>query len=539
MVKYKENTDKYLYLFLLLICIVFGAYHIFYYIDVQLADDTHYLRLGLQLPRTFLPGYGPLYALFFRGINIFTHSRWDTYFIAYTLLVSLPPIVLYFFLLQKKIVPWLSYVIALFFFISPYNLFFDNWSRIGHYSVTIILIGLIVYDRYSKDISKQILILCVVSFLLGYVRPEFHLAWLIYMAIYFIYLVIQKRYKAIILRATILIPFLVVYYLFFCPLRGGRSIIAFAQQFVANECNYLHKPITDAVDYMTFFYSYFGEVKKISQALFANPDAFLHHIMMNVSGFSIHSITQLSGWLMAVKLWSPPNFVLYGMGIAILLYSAFLHFKMWNTSEHIIGKISNLLPVILFVPTLMACIVMKPNPHYLIVFMPLYIYILYPILIKIQAPKSLQVVLSMLSVILIFFVWKTEKYPLENPWQISTPTCIATPNKIALAKLLKYQERDHQRLLDVEGGINFYVNKSWQWENPFAQNFRPEFTKFLALQDVDIIYCTQAMCTILQYSSDSTFHDFRKHPEQYGFHFLPFTDTICDSNQYYGLYIKP
>ncbi len=523
---------------MLLCCVGFGAYQVYHYIDVQLADDTHYLRLGLQLPRIFLPGYGPLYSLFFRCVFWLTKSKWETYFLAYSFLIMLPTIALYYFLQSKKLDAWLCFLVALFFFISPYNLFFDNWSKIGHFSVAIIFMGLIIYERYKGNIEKQLLILCAISFVLGYVRPEFHLSCILYVCIYFLYLFIQKKYRIFILRGGLLMPFLVLYYLLLSPLRGGRSIIAFAQQFVANKCIYEDTPITDAVDYMSVFYSYFGEVKKISQALAANPHEFLMHIRLNIVEFVTQCFTLLSGWLLAEKLWMPTSSILIVAGIVLFLLCIFLLIKDFLAKKDKLQSLYGFLPLVLFMPTLIACIVMRPNPHYLIVFLPLFLYLLLPLLRLIQLPKLMESTIAGISCFSIFFLWNIQNYPLGNPWHIETSRCIPTPNKIAYYKLLKYQERENLCLLDVEGGINFYLNKSWKWSNPFAKNFSPEFTRYIKEEKVDIIYCSEAMCRIRQYREDSTFQNFRTNPEQYGYKYIPLSIDTCLEAKNFVIYIR-
>ncbi len=83
---------------LLVVLVALGSYKIYHYIDVQLADDSHYLRLGLQLPKTFMPGYGPLYSLFFKIVHLITQDRWHTYFLAYSTLCAIPSLATYIFL---------------------------------------------------------------------------------------------------------------------------------------------------------------------------------------------------------------------------------------------------------------------------------------------------------------------------------------------------------------------------------------------------------------------------------------------------------
>jgi hypothetical protein len=534
----KNLGTKHFYFIILLCCTAFGAYRVYHYIDVQLADDTHYLRLGLQLPKIFLSGYGPLYSLFFRCIFWLTNSKWDTYFLAYSILIAMPTIAMYFFLQSKKIETWLCFLVAILFFISPYNLFFDNWSKIGHFAVTIILLGLMIYEKFEGNVEKQLLILSMISFVLGYVRPEFHLSWLVYVCLYFIILFLQKKYRDFIIRGAMLIPFFVVYYLFFSPLRGGRSIIAFAQQFVANKCISEDTPITDSVDYMRVFYSYFGEVKKISQALIANPHEFFHHIALNVTEFITKCFTLFSGWLLVEKLWMPSYAFLLFSGIILFLICIYFFIKSFMPVKHYIYVLSGILPVILFIPTFIACIVMRPNAHYLIVFTPLFIYLLLPLLCKLAVPRLLGFGIVCLATIGFLFFWNIHKYTLGNPWHIETSQCISTPNKATYNKLLPYKERENLCLLDVEGGINFYLNKTWKWSNPFAKNFSPVFTRYIKEEKVDIIYCSEAMCRIRQYRMDSTFQNFRKNPEQYGYRFLPLADKECVDSDYFGIYIK-
>jgi hypothetical protein len=411
--KYKEYS-----VFLILILILlFGAYKIYGFIDVQLADDTHYLQLGMQLPFNIKIGYGPLYALFYRVIHLFTKDKWDTYFVAYSLLCILPTIFMYMYLKASHLNALFAFVISLTFFISPYNLFFDNWSKIGHYALCFLFLALIFYKK-QENTNKKGQILLLFSFLMGYIRPEFHLAFFIFLFFFLCFLVLKKKFKYLTAIGFFAIIFGPIYYKFLSPLRGGRSIIAFAQQFIANICEIKNIPITDNIKYLDKLYIYFGDATSIAEALKSNPKAFFDHLYYNSCLFFTKMFYNLCSWITLNHSFYPPNHnLIIGLaGILLILIFVFRRFKK-NTA---IFSNWNILPLVFFVPTAIVCIIMRPNPHYLILFVPL--ILIFPIIAfrNIKLDINMQVLAVIIVAVIFFRFWDIESYKQGTPWG-STP----------------------------------------------------------------------------------------------------------------------
>jgi hypothetical protein len=93
--------------------------------------------------------------------------------------------------------------------------------------------------------------------------------------------------------------------------------------------------------------------------------------------------------------------------------------------------------------------------------------------------------------------------------------------------------------LDVEGGLNTYIDKKWVWTNPFNDIDSLGFGLFLEQKKVDIVYITPAMCKIKEFREDTVFQKFLRNPQDFGYKkTIIFPKAQCAQDSIYAICIK-
>ncbi len=252
------------------------------YVDIGLFDETRYLLQGLQLDTTPLRDAfrSPLYALWYAGLSRFVQDPLALYDLNYLIQLIALPLLVYWALTAYASPLW-AFLVAWVVLLSDLNL--EPWPRVSAFAWMILLLGLGLAWRVQRPWIRAAVITGS-AWLASYVRPEFMLA----AGLFFLgYILSWQRRKAV--------PALFPYLGTMAALGGitllwmgsphtepGRAFSAFGQHFMYRWHDDFNLP-QDWSHWSPVIEAAFGpQVDSLLDALLANPQRFLQHILANL-----------------------------------------------------------------------------------------------------------------------------------------------------------------------------------------------------------------------------------------------------------------
>lgn len=255
-----------------------------YVADLRLGDETKYLGLATGYSAApLLPEWSPLYVYFYKLEYWFAHDPAALFFVHQKILATALPIAFFVFLKARSVpfVPALAS--AVYLMISVADL--PVGPKTLHLALALMFFALALFLRLGQGPAKWGLMLATGG-VLSLIRAEY-LIPLAGLTLYFVYLAIAEQRLNRGFLASIaggLLAVAALYAWLGSPLFSGRSLFAFAQHFALNDAAWerLHQDAW-TTDYWSVFHSEFGQAQSIPAAFVANPTAFLHHALTNLS----------------------------------------------------------------------------------------------------------------------------------------------------------------------------------------------------------------------------------------------------------------
>ncbi|MCO5249640.1 MAG: hypothetical protein M9887_11915 [Chitinophagales bacterium] len=510
-------------------------------IDINLTDDTGYLILGLRIFQLPLAGFGPLYSIMYKVLKQFTGSDIITlYDTAMYLMYMIPPVTAY---IMIRILG-LSYTWALLlscgFLISPNIMSFITWSKISHYTIIIIMLWVIVSTQI-KSPFRLFFSLVVLTFLLGYIRPESHLSWYISSGLFLIFWWFfdkEKFRKKKVFAVGSLFVLLSIFIILNVgsknhtiekintlvnPMAGGRSNIAFAQQFSYNYCEWNHLNNFDWIQWRDITKENFGDFNTIGEAYHNNPKVFIKHIAYNIQQYFI-KLTKGSAFI-----FFPPAVFKWASFISIILFFTLIIIRVgyvgfrnwWQQFRDLLLKYKFQMGGLLItvIPSVIASIIFYTREHYLLLVMPLVLFFLALILIpkrdKIDTTPRLfnSLTLIVVSILILAFKPTLKDYKTYDVWEEYT----YPSNRKTIEAIRKMDFQQDIREIDHEGGLAVYVGKNFKWINLINKTDQ-SFSEFEKEYQPNFYYVTKSLLSNRFFTEDSQFMDIIHHPEKHGLH---------------------
>jgi hypothetical protein len=255
-----------------------------YVLDLRLGDETKYLAYATgYLPGPLLPEWSPLYVYFYKLEHLLAHDPVALFFLHEKLLATLLPIAFFVFLASRAVPFFLALGCSVYLMISVADL--PVGPKTLHLALAVMFLALALFVRLGKNPLRCGMLIAAAG-VLSLIRAEF-LIPLGALTLYAAYLAFTKRRPDWRLLSAIAGGLLVVAALFASlgsPLFGGRSMFAFAQHFALNYASWEKLPQDPwTADYQTIFHRVFGDAGSVPAAFFANPPAFLHHVLTNLA----------------------------------------------------------------------------------------------------------------------------------------------------------------------------------------------------------------------------------------------------------------
>ncbi|MCB9033345.1 MAG: hypothetical protein H6553_05875 [Chitinophagales bacterium] len=362
------------------------------YMDILFGDEATYLDIATKFFNKIDLSFGPLYALYYKLYLFFTNDKIFIYYLNFKVLSILLPILLYIFLVRLKYTWQTSLFIALSLLISAINI--TCWPKISHFTLVIILLFLIA-STYLKNTTQKIIILTVGTFIIAYSRPEFFLVFYI-LIIWCIYLLIKNKSKQnsfLFISASIFFCFVLLTLGFPSEdvlMPNGvlikRSYVAIVQHYylseqlrgIQHDFNFL-----SAYDY--YYNRTFADANGSVLKLFTHHfPLMLKHILVNIAFYALQFLSKLATIINPVFIKMGKKFILSTVLVILaIVFSIYKNkdFKVWIKSFLQENKTELIYIILFLIPTTIACLLMMPREHY-IVLQLLFITIIAAILIE-------------------------------------------------------------------------------------------------------------------------------------------------------------
>jgi hypothetical protein len=287
--KFSQHKKDLLILAIILAAGLKFTYNLGNSIDIGLYDETTYLQQGIKLVSVGLPqaSWGPLYAVWYYLISLFSPNKIALYFLNYTLMTILQPVLGYIFLRKNRVSILTSLFVSYFLLIFNGNIYV--WPKVNHFALLIILLTLILAIHVIKSHILFAIIISIGALLASFVHPELFLTFVLSF-IFLAILIISERKRlnkyhhiSLLIYISIVIALLTTVGL---PISGNRSLIAFGQHF---SFTVVGAPGTSSLnpwtDWQEIFTQNFGKATNLAEAFNNNTPRFLQYIKSNIKYF--------------------------------------------------------------------------------------------------------------------------------------------------------------------------------------------------------------------------------------------------------------
>lgn len=258
-------------------------------VDITVADEARYLYQGVQLLEVGFPSpqWAPLYSLWYFLLDLLSPGRnnVDLYYLSFTLLTGVVPLMLYIYLRRVSVLPVIALMASLLFLISVSNL------NIRPYPTKFASFIVILFFLLTTWMSRRwhYLMLLMLTVLLSFVRPEYAFSAVIALCVGGVLGLLKLRSEGRSALRPIAIQAILVGGLAFVlvaalgnPLAGSRNVTAFKQH-VALTYTMNSDPETNPWGNENLIAEQlFGEFDSVPEAIGNNPQAFLQHVWTNV-----------------------------------------------------------------------------------------------------------------------------------------------------------------------------------------------------------------------------------------------------------------
>jgi hypothetical protein len=505
-------------LFLLLFCIgIKFVYYIGSYLDIELQDETLYLRNGIFLLRQGLPSsqWAPVYSIWYFFLSIFSTDSISIYYLNLQILTIILSLLLYVFLRLNKISQLISFFIGYFFLISSGNILVH--PKVTHFAIFIMLCSFILFCLTKEHLLKWSFII-VGALLSAYVRPELFISF-IFIAAYFLFRIIKTRSllknRLGILKISLII--LIIIIVLGNPLGGGgRALGAFKQHFSLNWVAWNKSSLNPWRDSDEIVRNTFGDIDNIQDALFSNADLFFKHLSTNIS-IILQEFTRLTSQIVfTVNSYRLEYIGLYILFFIILMSTIVNLYRsripvLQLLKTNLIDKTEIIIiSVFYMIPIISSIIIIYPRQHYLLYLLFLVIVVFIP-LIKINYNKikwegKLTSLILIFIAILLLVVTPSPKKFYSNYSQNNLET-------VRFLRSLNIQSKVN--MLEDNGGYYTYLTPNYSWVRD--RDMVTDFNNFLEKSEINMIILSGKLLANKKFNSDLTFKNFLVNYSDYGF----------------------
>lgn len=525
----KKKISIFIGIVLLLIAGIKWAWHLPNVMDITFGDEAQYLRYGLDLFEKIQKDWGPSYNIWYKFLSLIQSNPIRLFYFNYQVTAILIAILLFIFLIRYEI----SFTISLwmsFCFLFTTTVI-DTWPRVSHFAVIVLLFFLIAVKKIQSD-AKKLLLITLAFFIAAYARPELFSSFLL-MSLVTVFFLVKERttYKnwmpIVFLVASIILLIFFIYQLPANSYKGiDRTYIAFSQHYainyvIENKANF--NPISEWID---FAKSTFGDCTNFGCILQSHPELVLHHALLNVKLYALTLMQFITGVLF-------PTAIIGKRVIHLLVFVGFLFllgFVLFDSScrRKLIQQLKSnsllLLTLFLFgLPSIGTSIIIFPRQHYLLMHSILLMYLIALVLNSVLKTSNINPVFALILVAV--FIVKSPKAQKYNYYQLdreSKNQC----NKKLTEYLTHHNDKKPHTVFSNHLSLSMMLPSNFSDFNT-EYEYKPgiQFSTILKKKKIDYIVIRDILMQEKLINRDSTWINFMKSPESYGFK----KQIYCDS----------
>jgi len=506
--------------------------------DMILWDEAFYMIKGLDIFNKIPKEWGPAYGMWYKLLSMIREDPMTLYYSNFKILTIAGGILMYVFLVLRKVHPLAAVLLAGFYMISDINL--ATWPYISHFCLIIILLSGIAAGLASSK-AVQWMIFAGAALLLSYARPEFYLAFLMMLSILAVVLVKQRfafsrteTFAAVGLLAFVIIGhFFMGFGLFeqgatFKGSQYTRQVFAFGQHYAINFGHWKH------IDHAWLAWEdIFGERFEVSHSFYStitsNWPELQRHIFQNCLHYFQVSFVRLSNVLFAENIlggaWYTRIFmwlIILGVTLALVLRNQLPSFlKRIDDKDR-----STVLAFAVFaIPAIISCILIYPRDHYLLLQMPILLFLAALIFKGLGGSVQRDLVLTIVggAFLVLFSPTKGEINHFDH-WDYR----METHNRKAIELLRTVQTDTTTYLLEDEGGLTVYAqNPDLRSLFPVDLEYEGSMVDYILANDVKMVFVSIIMDEDPNLVDDEAWASFKKDPAPFGYEkiLLPESET--------------
>ncbi len=492
-------------------------------LDIGLYDESNYLHRGLLIPHEFPAAQNaPLYALWYRALSFLQPDTIQLYFLNYKLMTVLPPLAFFITLRAFGVSRMVSVVLSFGFLFSAAN--FPTWPKVSHFAVLVLLSGFFL-SSFVRGKLAQTSVFALTALLTSYIRPEYFLAFVCLAVLLSILTLLNfKRTQSLkgstLLLVTLLPCFIVILWLGVPMGSGNRSMVAFGQHYARNSVQWQSDARNPWTNWETIVAKDFGDVGSPSQALFANPSAFAHHVFQNLSNFP----RELKSTVLATYPFSSPAHIALKFGIIVLAVAGLAHIRRgtWpvfrkRIRDNLVSFQFRLILLFLAIlPVGISVVLIAPRRHYIYMFGALCALGAAVLLFRKigeNREHSSYAVTALLCIAVLM---------ITRPLSDSIPRH-PQPNIKTIVFLRDLNLATPIDILEAEGGYGIYLGENYTRVPEYDKDL--PFPDFLAERSIDMIVLSPRLAKDVRFHDDPQWHSFTNAPQSFGFSREPIPDV--------------
>lgn len=482
-------------------------------LDIQLWDETDYLRNGVVYVFSSAE-WGPFYTMFYHIQSLFENDMIELYYMNMSILSILLSISIFIFLNRLNVYLPIA-ALASFLYLTTYGNFgFD--THVQNFA-SLVIISTLVISTYMERVTSRHAVLAIGALIAGYVRAELFVLYLFFLAWLLFDLCRMGSLREIRQNRTALVILMLLTFVWVplkgLPLTSDRAILSFlAYHYERNR--------SDGSSFTEVEQAAFGRAQTLTEAIRANPNEFLRHVVANVKQLPRNLVTIIK------PRWE--RFTWLGLLFAACLFLCFVAKLIRGDTESGLSRYRFLLPVCLIfaIPPLLSAAVIYPHERYLMVVPLLFCLIAIAYVGAIPLRTGWKTAVSTSLVLCFLAPASSNPDTWFSVWPSACSSTPALPNRTAIEFIRNLNLKD-MVLFSTEGFMyDIYLPgcrlievpemQGSDYSSPLTQSARVDFVEFIDKKGINVIVTGNTRHPRFDWN-ESTFQDFLVHYEQYGF----------------------
>lgn len=528
----KPNPVLWQYIFGVLILAACGwkVYHgLQQAMDIQFADESAYLRFGLDLFGKMNRDWGPMYSIWYKCLSFISTDTIQLYYLNYAITSVLIGILLYIFLLRISIHSVFALLVSFSVLISEINI--SVWPRISHFCIMLFLLFLILITFIRSNIYKFLTfaLLCLIS---SYARPEFYISFLLAMFASFVSIyynrnqIVQRDY---VVFFALLLLIGALHFIFRFPSNNffgfNRGVAAFYQHYAYNYKVRTHANIDSWLYWEEICKKQFGDCNSMWCVIKTQPGIVFSNTLFNIRNYIISTIVHGYSYIFPVELFHGKKLQLFVYGILSLLF-LYLLFKKESRSKFLQElftlRFYLLVAFIYISPTILSCVFVFPREHYV------YLQMLFVLLLLISLFNGFfdeisYKPLAILAFGLLLFL-ATPNIKNYSFLRVNNDTSFQCNKELVKHLRTHYADKPHTLFTNMPFVRGMLPLNFSEVNTIFDKKKNRPFSHYLDSAKIDIVILTPSTFRDPHIAFDSTWQNFLKHYQDYHFREERFND---------------